>query len=91
MTFDEYSLMIKDKILADENIDELSSRYFQDCFDYVYKLSKSNKPLDLALLKIYLEQVKGYENIKMDDFIRTIILLSFCGFSFQLDKNNLNS
>ena len=88
MSLDEFSLMMKDKILADENIDELSSRYFQDCFDYVTKLYKSGKQLDLSLMKIYLEDVKGYKNIKMDDFIRTVLLLGFCGFSFKFDDKN---
>ena len=85
LTFEEYAIYMKNKILQD-NIDELSKNYFQDCFDYVLKLYKSNKPLELNLLKIYLEQIKNYKNIKMDDFIRTIILLGFCGFNFQFNK-----
>lgn len=87
LNFDEYVMQMKERILSDKTIDELSQRYFNDCFDYVYKLYKSNKPLELNLLKIYLEQVKDYKNIKMDEFIRTIILLSFCGFSFVFNKN----
>ena len=62
--------------------------YFQDCFDYVFKLYKTNKPLEINLLKIYLEQVKDYKNIKMDVFITTMILLSFCGFNLKFNKNN---
>ena len=85
LNFEEYAVYMKDKILQD-NIDDLSKNYFQDCFDYVLKLYKSGKPLELNLLKIYLEQIKNYKNIKMDDFIRTIILLGFCGFNFKFDK-----
>ena len=85
LTFEEYAVLMKDKILQD-NTDTLSKTYFQDCFDYVLKLYKSNKPLELNLLKIYLEEIKNYKNIKMEDFIRTIILLGFCGFNFKFDK-----
>lgn len=86
LSFEEFAVQMKDKILTD-NSDELSKQYFQDCFDYVFKLYKTGKPLEVNLLKIYLEQVKNYKNLKMIEFIRTIILLSFCGFNFKFDKN----
>ncbi len=90
MSFDEYSHNIKDKILQ-SNMDAQSKQQFSDCFDYVYKLYKSNKPLDVNLFKIYLEEIKGYKNIKMSEFINMMILLCYCGFNISFDKlNNLN-
>ena len=44
---------------------------------------KEGKPLDINQLKIYLEQIKGYKNIKMTEVINIMLLLSFCGFSFD--------
>ena len=91
LNFEDYANEMKEKILSDKTINDLSQQYFKDCFEYVMKLYKSNKPLDINLLKIYLEQVKNYKNIKFDEFVRIIILLGFCGFSFNFDKNNIKN
>lgn len=86
MDFDHYSLEIKNKILESNDMDDLSKRYFSDCFDYVYKLYKNNKQLDMHLLKIYLEEVKGYKNIKLSEIIPMLILLGYCGFDLSYIK-----
>lgn len=82
MDFDHYSLEMKNTILrGDMPKDE--KELFKICYDYVYKLYKENKPLDIKLLKIHLEQVKDFENVKMQDFIRIVILLGYCGFNIS--------
>ena len=58
----------------------------QDLLD-VIGLYKSGKPLDVKLLKIHLEEVKGYKNIKIDEFINLMILLSYCGFNINFVNN----
>ena len=60
-----------------------SKEQFEVCFDYVMSLYKENKPLDFHLLKIYLEDVKGCKNIKMTEVLNILLLLSYCGFSFE--------
>lgn len=80
MDFDHYSLEMKNTIL-NGNMPEDEKKLFETCFDYVYKLNKEKKPLDIKLLKIHLEQVKDFQNVKMQDFIRVIILLGYCGFN----------
>lgn len=82
MDFDHYSLAIKDKIM-ESDLDDYSKKAFNDCFEYVSKLYKAGKPLEVKLLKIYLEDVKGYENIKLDEFINLMILLGYCGFNIN--------
>jgi len=44
---------------------------------------KDGKPLEMNLLKIYLESVKGYKNIKMTEALNIMLLLSYCGFDFK--------
>lgn len=82
MDFDHYSLAIKEKIM-ESDLDDYSKQVFNDCFEYVTKLYKDGKPLDVNLLKIHLEEVKGHKNIKMEDFINLMFLLSYCGFNIN--------
>lgn len=86
MDFDHYSLAIKEKIM-ESDLDNYSKLVFNDCFEYISKLYKSRKPLDVKLLKIHLEEVKGYKNIKIDEFINLMILLSYCGFNINFVNN----
>lgn len=83
LPFDERCIEIKNKILSSPDMDSISKSYFSDSFDYVYKKYKDNKPLDVKLFKIYMEDVKGYKNIKFDEFVRIIILLTYCGFEIS--------
>lgn len=85
MDFDHYSLAIKEKIM-ESDLDDYSKQAFEACFEYVTKLYKAGKPLDVNLLKIHLEEVKGFKNIKMDEFINLMLLLSYCGFSINFMK-----
>lgn len=86
MDFEYSSKAIRDKILESPEVTDLFRKQFIDCFDYVTKLYKSNKALEPNLIKIYLEQVCGYkETLKMVDFMRILMLLSYCGFSFTLN------
>lgn len=80
--FEQYAQLMKQTILKG-NLDEQSKEQFEVCFDYVMSLYKDGKPLDINQLKIYLEQIKGYKNIKMTEVINIMLLLSFCGFSFD--------
>lgn len=79
--FEQYAQLMKQTILRG-NLDEQSKEQFEVCFQYVMSLYKEGKPLDINQLKIYLEQIKGYKNIKMTEVINIMLLLSFCGFSF---------
>lgn len=81
--FEKYAEMMKQTILVKGNLDEASKEQFEVCFDYVMSLYKEGKPLDFHLMKIYLEEVKGYKNIKMTEIINILLLLSYCGFSFN--------
>ena len=56
MDFDHYSLEMKNTILKG-NLPDNEKKLFEICFDYVYKLHKENKPLDVKLLQIHLEQI----------------------------------
>lgn len=85
MDFDHYSMTIRDKIL-EGNLDKLSKDCFKVCFDYVSKLNKEGKPLDLNLLKIHLEQVNDFKNLKYNEIITILILLSYCGFNIKLNQ-----
>lgn len=80
---EKYAEMMKQTILVKGNLDEASKKQFEVCFDYVMSLYKEGKPLDFHLMKIYLEEVKGYKNIKMTEIINILLLLSYCGFSFN--------
>ena len=79
LSFDDRCIEIKNKILLGLE-DNQSKQFFIDSFDYVYNLYKQNKPLEANLFRIYLEDIKGYKNIKLEEFIRIIVLLSYCGF-----------
>lgn len=81
--FDQYSLEMKNTILKG-NLPDNEKKLFEICFDYVYKLYKENKPLDVKLLQIHLEQIHDFEEVKMQDFIRIVILLGYCGFNITM-------
>ena len=84
LPFLEQANMLKNKILESDELSPNDRAYFQDCFDYVCSLFKKNKPLDCNLLKIHMG-LKGHdkEPQKIEQFIRTLMLLSLCGFQFD--------
>jgi hypothetical protein len=49
----------------------------------MYKLYQQGKPLEPKLLKIYLENIKGYKNIKLEDMVRIVLLMGLCGFHIK--------
>ena len=83
MDFDGYSKAIRDIIIEKGDIDQKSKQYFYDCYDYVFKLYKQNKPLETNLLYIYLTKIKGYKTLNIQEFTIVILLLSLCGFQIE--------
>ena len=81
--FDHYSLEMKNTILKG-NLPDNEKKLFEICYDYVYKLYKENKTLDVKLLQIHLEQIHDFEEVKMQDFIRTATPSGYCGFKLLL-------
>ena len=85
LPFIERAVKMKDKIIESDELALGDKKFFQDCFDYVKDLHLKNKDLDCNLLKIHMG-LKGYDERqpqKMEQFIRTLMLLSLCGFSFE--------
>lgn len=86
MNFETYAIAVKDKILESGELTSLYKQQFEDCFNYVLQLYKQGKSLEPNLIKIYLRDVKGYGDISMMDFIKILVLLSYCGFSFSMQN-----
>lgn len=82
LSFDDRCIEIKNKI-AEGIPDDYSKQFFIDCFNYVYNLYKQNKVLDVNLLKIHLEDIKGYKHIKFEEMLKIMFLLAYCGFSLS--------
>lgn len=76
----EISLEIQKKILESPDLDKQSKVIFKDTCDYLYKLIDQNKPLEINLLKIYLENLCGH-NIEKISIINTLILCGMCGIN----------
>lgn len=83
MEFEDRAIAIKEKIIEGLSEYPEAQEQFQVCFDYVMQVYKEDKPLEMNLLKIYLESVKGYKNIKMTEVFNIMLLLSYCGFDFK--------
>ena len=84
LPFLERAKRMKDKIVESDELSADDKKFFTDCFLYVCDLYKKNKPLDSNLLRIHLG-IKGYDQRqpqKMEQFIRTLMLLGLCGFEF---------
>ena len=82
LSFEESAVKIKNKILESDELDKTQRDFFQDTFDYVMGLYHQKKPLDTNLLRIHYgitQGTSGYPQ-KIQQFIRTIMLLSLCGF-----------
>ena len=83
MNFEDRAIAIKEKIIKGLSEFPEAQEQFQVCFDYVMEVYKEGKPLEMNLLKIYLESVKCYKNIKMTEVFNIMLLLSYCGFDFK--------
>lgn len=75
------SRLIRDRILLSEEFSAEDRKLFLDVFEYVEKVISQKKQLEPNLLKIYLQDIKGYdiEDIKI---IRILVLVALCGFTF---------
>lgn len=82
--------ILRDKILESDQLDDESKKIFKDSFEYVKSLVKRGKPFETNLFKIHLMEVKGYEKITFAQLSRILMLLTLCGFKFDL-KNETNS
>lgn len=83
LSFIERAVRIKDKLFESPELTTADKKMFDICFEYVCELQQKNKPLETNLLKIRL-QMKGYNTEQhMEQFIRTMMLLSVCGFQFD--------
>ena len=89
LSFIERAVRIKDKLFESPELTEEDKKMFDICFEYVSELHRKGKPLETNLLKIRL-QMKGYNAEQhMDQFIRTMMLLSICGFQFDFAGQTL--
>ena len=83
LSFMERAIKIKDKLFESPELSDEDKHIFDICFEYVAELYQKGKSLETNLLKIRL-QMKGYNAEQhMDQFIRTLMLLSICGFQFD--------
>lgn len=83
LSFMERAIKIKDKLFESPELSTEDKQMFDICFEYVAELYQKEKPLETNLLKIRL-QMKGYNTEQhMEQFIRTLMLLSICGFQFD--------
>ena len=90
LSFEERANKIKDKILESEELGKEQRDFFNDTFSYVMNLYHHNKPLDTNLLRIHYgitQGTSGYPQ-KIQQFIRTLMLLSLCGFEFSMMADN---
>lgn len=68
-----------------DDLDQKSKKLFEDCYDYFLQKMKEGKNVDSDLLKIYLQDIKGYD-IQQINIYQIMLLLSFCGFKMTVDK-----
>ena len=89
LSFMERATKIKDKLFESPELTADDKRMFDICFEYVAELYQKGKSLETNLLKIRL-QMKGYNAEQhMEQFIRTLMLLSICGFQFNFAGQTL--
>lgn len=79
LTDAEISLKIREKILESGGLDSRHDKeFFVDVYDYVKKLIDQHKPLEINLLRIYLEEIKGYD-LTESSIIGALMLCAACG------------
>lgn len=77
----EQRKIVRDQLLKSDELSDEDKRLFTEVFDYCEKNIRQNKPFDSNLLKIYLQDIKGYD-IERINIIRILVLMGLCGFSF---------
>lgn len=88
LDFERTAERIRDKLLESPEFDSKSQKFFKDAFAYVMNLHKQNKPLNTNLMRIHMVDIKGYKGLTVEEFGRTLLLLSMCGFSFGFEGKN---
>lgn len=91
LSFTQQAEKIRDKILESNELSASQREFFKDTFNYVMNLYSKGKPLDTELLRIHYgitQKTEGYPQ-KIEQFIRTLMLLSLCGFEFAYDGHNI--
>lgn len=90
LSFQQQAEKIRDKIIESNELSPQQREFFKDTFAYVMNLYSKGKPLDTELLRIHYgitQNTEGYPQ-KIEQFIRTIMLLSLCGFEFSYIGDN---
>lgn len=77
----EVSREIFKRIMLSDDLSKAEKDIFKDAYEYCWKLIDQHKPLQLDLMKIYLEQLKGYELNKVN-FVNLFMMLGMCGINF---------
>ena len=83
--FGEALIPFEHKIRDAKTLAEAQREFFKDTFNYVMNLYSKGKPLDTELLRIHYgitQKTEGYPQ-KIEQFIRTLMLLSLCGFEYR--------
>lgn len=83
LTDKEISLAIRDKVLESPQLDKQSKAIFKDTYNYILKILEQNKPFEIKLLRIYLEDICGYK-LEKYSIISTLLLCSMCGLSIEI-------
>lgn len=78
----EVSEEIKKRILSESGMNQEEQNIFNDIYNFFKKNTIAGKPVKIDLLKIYLEDIKGYD-VKKINIYQMLILLSFCGIQFK--------
>lgn len=73
---------IYNRIVNHSDIDKESIELFKIAYDYAIKLINQGKNLEINLLKIYLQDVKG-KDINQINMMNLIALLGICGINFK--------
>ena len=78
----EVSREVFNRIMFKSDIDDKSKELLSLSYEYCVKLINQNKPLEPNLLKIYLQDIKGYD-INQVNLTGLILLLGCCGINFN--------
>lgn len=81
----EASRAVFNRIMEVSDIDKASKELLDISYNYAVKLINQGKNLEINLLKIYLQDLKGYD-ISQIDLGLIILLLGFCGIQFEKNK-----
>lgn len=69
------------RIMNHSDLNDDDKALLSDAYQYCQKLLKYGKPLEPDLLRIYLQDLKGYE-ISQINMVNLIIMLGCCGIVF---------